>query len=129
MTTWEASVIEKVKQDSKGKTFDPIPKTNFSVHITFPNGTFGVFMKIKYPLDIGCTLYRHQILGVNAVVNARGGRQQLNDLTQEDIELRRDAQKIRDWQSSHICFYQFNSRFFRRHQKRVQHLLSSYEDL
>ena len=41
MTTWEASVIEKVKQDGKGKLFDPIPKTNFSVHITFPNGVNG----------------------------------------------------------------------------------------
>lgn len=83
---------------------------------------------MKYPINIGCTLYRHQMLGVNATVNARGGMQQLNDLTQEDIELQRDARKIRDCKTSRICFYQFSSRFCRKHQNRLQHLLSSYED-
>lgn len=77
---------------------------------------------------MGCTYSRHQQIGIDAVVNARGGQWQLNDLTIDEIELRRDAQKIRAWQSSRVRFYQFNSKFFRRHKKRLEHLLSDYDD-
>lgn len=83
---------------------------------------------VQYPLYLGCTKAVHDRIGIHAVVNARGGLQHLNQPTIEDIELKRDAQKIRDWQAKRVRFYQFNSRFFRRHINRVQHLLSSYSD-
>ena len=77
-------------------------------------------------LQIGCTLGRHAQLGIDAVINARGGLQALNDLPQEQIEMERDARNI--GLASSVRFYQFNSRFFRRHQGRVAHLLSRYDD-
>ncbi len=83
---------------------------------------------MKYPLNIGCTLARHQAIGIHAVVNARAGLQHLNDLTMEDIELRRDAQRIRDRIVNRVRMYQTCSRFFRRHQDRIAHLLSRFED-
>lgn len=79
-------------------------------------------------LYLGCTKFRHDQLGVNAVINARAGRQDLNDKGQEQIEMERDAQKIQDRLQRRIRFYQFNSIFFRRHQSRLAHLLSSYDD-
>ncbi len=78
-------------------------------------------------LNIGCTVARHRRIGINAVVNARGGMQHLNDLTLEEIEMQRDANKIRDKRLSRVRFYQFNSRHFRK-AKQVQHLLSHYDD-
>lgn len=83
---------------------------------------------MSYPLYLGCTSHRHKQLGVNAVVNARAGLQHLNDLSIEDIEMQRDARKIQDHIRTRVRFYQFNSRFFRRHQARLQHLVSSYND-
>ena len=80
-----------------------------------------------YPLNIGCTVARHNAIGVDAVINARAGLQALNDLTQEDIDLRRDAQRIRDRLERRVRLYQVNSRFFRRHQNRIAHLISRYE--
>ncbi len=79
-------------------------------------------------LNIGCTAARHARLGINAVVNARGGLQILNDQSIDEIELYRDARKIKDWLTSRIRFYQFNSGFFRRHKSRLGHLLSRYDD-
>lgn len=77
-----------------------------------------------YPLNIGCTVARHKQIGINAVVNARGGRRDLNVLTDEDVELRRDAHKIRDWHAHRVRIHQFNSRFARRHRNRLGHLIS-----
>lgn len=79
-------------------------------------------------LYLGCTYARHQRLGVNAVVNARAGLQHLNDLTIEEIEMQRDACKIRDWQTARVRIHQFNSRCFRRHSARLAHLISSHQD-
>jgi hypothetical protein len=78
-------------------------------------------------LNIGCTAARHAKLGIHAVINARGGMQHLNSQTIEDIEMIRDARKIQGWKDRRVCFYQFNSKHFRK-AKQVQHLLSSYED-
>jgi len=78
-------------------------------------------------LDLGCTKFRHEQIGIHAVVNARAGMQYLNDLTIEDIELKRDARKIQDKLNKRVRFYQFNSKFFRK-SKHVQYLLSSYDD-
>lgn len=78
-------------------------------------------------LYLGCTLFRARCLGVEAIVNARGGRQDLNDLTQEDIELRRDAQKILDHREHSVIIRQFNSKFLRRNRARVAHLLFDEE--
>lgn len=78
-------------------------------------------------IDLGCTVARHREIGINAVVNARGGLQHLNDLTSEEIEMRRDANKIHDKRLHRVRFYQFNSRFFRK-AKAVQHLLDRYDD-
>ena len=79
-------------------------------------------------LFLGCTASRHATLGVDAIINARAGLQVLNDLTIDEIELMRDAQKIRARVESRVRFYQFNSKFFRRHQSRMQHLISQIED-
>ena len=78
----------------------------------------------KYPLNIGCTVERHRQIGVNAVVNARAGRQDLNDVTIEDVEMMRDAIKIRQRLESRIAIHQFNSKFARRNIERLAHLLS-----
>ena len=76
------------------------------------------------PLYLGCTKARHARLGVNAIVNARAGMQHLNDVSIEDTEMLRDAHSIRDRIESRVRFYQFNSKFFRRNQTRLAHLLS-----
>jgi hypothetical protein len=83
--------------------------------------------KIESTLWLGCTRARHAQIGVNAVVNARGGMQQLNEQTQEDVELMRDARKVKDWKERRVRFYQFNSKHLRK-APQVQHLLSTYED-
>lgn len=83
---------------------------------------------MKYPLELGCTLARHQQLGIVAVINARAGWQHLNDLTQEDIELARDARAIRDRVQHRVALHQVCSKFFRRNRWRIAHLISSPED-
>ncbi len=82
----------------------------------------------QYPIYLGCTRARHAQIGVHAIVNARGGMPELNDLTNEDWALRRDARAIRDRVEKRIRFYQFNSRFCRRHAAHLEHLLSRYDD-
>lgn len=81
-----------------------------------------------YPIDLGCTLARHRQIGVHAIVNARAGEQWRNDMTDEDWRVWRDARSIRDCLATRLRFYQFNSKFFRRHQARFAHLLSRYDD-
>lgn len=83
---------------------------------------------MTYPLNMGCTIHRHLVIGIDAVINARAGLQHLNDLTQDEIELRRDAQRIRDRVEKRVRMYQVCSRFFSKHQKRIAHLLSRYDD-
>jgi len=78
-------------------------------------------------LYLGCTKFRHEQIGIHAVVNARAGMQYLNSQTDEDIELIRDSRKIKDKLQSRIRFYQFNSKHFRK-AKQVQHLLSHYNE-
>lgn len=79
-------------------------------------------------LYLGCTLYRAQELGIDAVINARGGRLDLNDWTQEDTELQRDARAIRDRLERRVRWYGPNSRFFRRHRARIEHLIADRSD-
>jgi len=79
---------------------------------------------VKRTLYLGCTADRHHELGAHAAVNARAGQAHLNMPTIEDIELMRDAIKIREHLEHRVRFYQFNSRFCRRHQHRLAHLLS-----
>jgi hypothetical protein len=83
-------------------------------------------MKSKV-LNLGCTKFRHDQIGIHAVINARGGNQHLNNRTTEDIELQRDARNIQDYKTKRIRFYQFNSKHLRKASD-VQHLLSSYND-
>lgn len=83
---------------------------------------------MTYPLALGCTVARHRQLGVNAIINARGKRQDLNALTHEDIELQRDAQGIRAWLQRRVRWYGPRSRFFRRHRRRIAHLIASRDD-
>lgn len=81
-----------------------------------------------YPLYIGCTTARHKTIGIDAVVNARAGEQWRNDLTLDEIELRRDGRAIKDRLQKRVRFYQVNSKFFRRHINRISHLLTHYDD-
>lgn len=83
---------------------------------------------ITYPLDIGCTAARHAKLGVHATINARAGLQHLNDQSLDEIEMHRDARAIKAYITRRVRFYQVCSRFFRRHQARIQHLIASYDD-
>lgn len=83
---------------------------------------------MKYPIVLGCTLATHRRLGVHAVINARGGEQWRNAPDLEEIEMQRDARKIRDRIEGRVRFYQFNSRCFRRHQSRLSHLLSTHDE-
>jgi hypothetical protein len=53
-------------------------------------------------LNLGCTAWRHRRLGVDAVINARSGRQDLNEQTAEDVELVRDALAIRSCRLNHM---------------------------
>lgn len=66
-------------------------------------------MHTRKPLYIGCTLARHQRLGVHAVVNARGGEQWRNDDTREEVEMLRDARAVRDRLASRVSFYHFSA--------------------
>ena len=79
-------------------------------------------------LYLGCTKARHAQLGVDAVVNARGGLQHLNDLSHEEIELERDGRAIKDWLRRRVRWYGPNSKFFRRNRARIEHLIASYDD-
>lgn len=83
---------------------------------------------MQYPINIGCTADRHRTIGVDAVVNARAGEQWRNDLTQDEIELRRDGTAIKDHLTKRIRFYQVHSKFFRKHHGRIEHLLAHYDD-
>lgn len=85
-------------------------------------------MPATYPLQLGCTKARARDLGIIAIVNARGGRQDLNDLTQEQIELERDARAIRDKLTRRVRWYGPTSKFFRRHRARIAHLIDSRGD-
>jgi hypothetical protein len=80
-------------------------------------------------LNLGCTIERHRALGVHAVVNARSGRQDLNDLTIQDVEQMRDARNIYMRRSSRVRFYQWNSRAFQRRSGELAHLVSDYREL
>lgn len=83
----------------------------------------------RKPLLLGCTAARHAELGIDAVVNARGGRgHELNNETHEEIEARRDANRIRDRLTRRVRVYQFCSRAFRRAPADIQAMLSSYSD-
>jgi len=81
-----------------------------------------------YPLHLGCTVARHKQVGVNAVVNARAGRQDLNDDTLEDLALQRDARAIQQRVTDRVRWYGPNSRFLRRRRERIAHLIDSYND-
>lgn len=83
---------------------------------------------MKYPLDLACTLARHRQLGAHAAVNARAGEQWRNFTTLDETEQMRDARKVRARIAERVRFYQFNSRFFRRHAARFSHLISRYDD-
>lgn len=83
---------------------------------------------MHYPLNLGCTAWKHFRLGIHAVVNARAGEQWRNHETIEEIELQRDARAIKTRLQSRVRFYQFNSKFFRRKMSRVEHLLSRHDD-
>jgi len=83
---------------------------------------------MKYPLQIGCTIVRHEQIGIDVVVNARAGEQWRNDLTLDEIELQRDGRAIKAWLSQRIRFYQVHSKFFRKHRMKINHLLSFYDD-
>jgi hypothetical protein len=85
-------------------------------------------MPVTYPLRLGCTKARHDALGIHAVINARAGLQQLNDLTLDDIELYRDGQGIKDYQQRRIRWYGPHSKFFRRHRARIEHLIARCDD-
>ena len=76
---------------------------------------------IARKLFLGCTLARHQRLGIHAVINARAGQQWRNFDTIQDIEMQRDARRLRDWLSLRIRFYRFGSRCFRRRPELVRH--------
>jgi hypothetical protein len=78
---------------------------------------------ITRKLRLGCTLARHKQIGIHAIINARAGRQDLNDLSHEDVELHRDARKLREHRESRVIIHQFNSRFLFRNRARVAHLL------
>ena len=83
---------------------------------------------MKYPLQLGCTAARHCMIGIDAVVNARAGLQHLNDLSLDDIELRRNGYAIKNRLQRRVRMYRVSSKFFRRHLDRIAHLLSRYDD-
>lgn len=69
------------------------------------------------PLRLGLTKQQHASMRhpIDAIVNARGGLHHLNDFdVQEEIEMQRDANKVRDYLSRRVTIHQFNSRHFRR---------------
>jgi hypothetical protein len=65
-------------------------------------------------LHMGCTKEQHAQIGIDAVVNARGGQQWRNQPDTEEVEMSRDANKVRDWLRNRVRIYQFNSKHFRR---------------
>jgi hypothetical protein len=82
----------------------------------------------RKPLRLGCTLEQHARMGIDAVVNARGGEIWRNDLDViEENEMARDAWKVRDKLERNVTIYQFNSRHFRRRPE-LQSLLTSRSD-
>ena len=83
---------------------------------------------MTYPLDLGCTAAQHKRIGIHAVINARAGRQDLNQSpldTPHEMEMLRDSWKAKDHQEKRIAIHQFNSRWFR---KRMSHLVTPYSD-
>lgn len=81
-------------------------------------------------LNVQCTVARHLELGIDAVINARAGAAYgywANNLSQEDVEMRRDANKVLDIQRR-VRVYQFNSRAFRRRPELCA-LLADRDDL
>jgi hypothetical protein len=79
-------------------------------------------------LQLGCTASRHRQIGIDAIINARGGLQFLNEQTMRDIELMRDGAGIRAHQKRRIRWYGPNSRFFRKHRARIEHMIARYDD-
>ena len=84
-------------------------------------------MRIK-KLYLACTVETHLRLGVHAPINARAGEHWRNWESQEETERKRDARKIRERITARVRFYQFNSKFFRRHQERFTHLISTHDE-
>ena len=83
---------------------------------------------MNYPIYLGCTRWKHEKIGINAVVNARAGQQILNDDTHEDTRLMRDALAIHAKLSHRIRWYGPQSAFFRRHRTRIEHLIDRYDN-
>lgn len=85
------------------------------------------------PLRLGLTAAQHAQMRhpIDAIVNARGGNLHLNDFDViEEIEMQRDANKVRDYLQFRHTIYQFNSRHFRKRPEMkalVQPRPSSYE--
>jgi len=79
-------------------------------------------------LYLGCARARRREIGIDAVINARGGLQDLNDLTEDDRALRRDAAGIRGCVERRVRWYGPESKFFRRHRARIQHLIARRDD-
>lgn len=113
-TTTSDTKPEYAHQDPR--VVDPIPPDG--------EGWYLSAATTKTSLYLGCTEARHRELGVDAVINARGGRLDLNDWTMEDQELLRDARAIRERLARRVRWYGPSSKFFRRHVERVEHLIS-----
>jgi hypothetical protein len=71
-------------------------------------------------LRVGCTIAHHRLIGVHIQINARAGELWRNDDSLDEIEMKRDAEKVRRWRAHRIAFYQFASRWFRKH---LSHIL------
>ena len=77
---------------------------------------------MNYPIYLGCTTAQHKRIGIHAVVNARAGRQDLNQSEGEnpqEMDMWRDSWKVRDYLANRVTIHQFNSRWFRRRLKRL----------
>lgn len=81
------------------------------------------------PLYLGCTAREHKRIGIDAVINARGLELWRNNKELEEIELIRDARRIKEKTENRVNFYQICSKFFRRNKYRIAHLLSNYSDI
>lgn len=80
------------------------------------------------PLRLGLTSAQHARMShpIDAVVNARGGQLHLNDFDViEEIEMQRDANKVRDYLQHRHTIRQFNSRHFRKRPE-MQALITPY---
>ncbi len=73
-------------------------------------------------LYLGCTVAQNLRIGVNAVVNARGGQQWRNEKTIADHNMERDARNLRAWLTGRVSVHQFNSRTFRNRPELQKHL-------